>query len=69
MLFAVVTKTSSFDISLEGYPDWLVLLVGTLVAALAIWILIKVIKVALWLLFVAVLVGGLATALWYFLHP
>lgn len=65
---AVVTQTSSFGLSLDGYPDWLVLLVGTLVAALAIWLLIKLIKLALWLLLVVVLVGGLAAALWLLLH-
>ena len=35
VLLAVVTKTSSFDVSFGGYPDWLVILAGTLVAALA----------------------------------
>lgn len=69
VLLAVVTKTSSFGVSFEGYPDWLVILVGSLVAALAIWILIKLIKLALWLLFFVVLLGGLAAALWVLLQP
>ena len=54
---AAVTRTYVFDLS--AYPDWLVVLVGTLVAALVIWILIKLLKWALWLLFFAVLIGGL----------
>ena len=43
-------------------------LVGTLVGALVIWLLIKLLKVALWLLFFAVLVGGLAGVGWLLLH-
>lgn len=57
MLFAdVVTRTYFVDLS--AYPKWLVVLVGTLVAALVIWITMKLLKWALWLLFFAVLVGG-----------
>jgi hypothetical protein len=56
LLAQAVTKTYSFDAS--AYPQWLVVLVLTLVAALGIWILIKVMKLALWLLFFAVLFGG-----------
>jgi len=65
VLLAVLTKTSSFGLSLEGYPDWLVLLVGVVVAALAIWIIVKLIKLALWVALVLVLAGGLATAAWW----
>ena len=62
MLFAeVVTRTWSYDLS--GYPRWLVVLVGTLVAALVIWIAIKLLKVALWILFFLVLVGGILWSL------
>ena len=68
MLLAVVTQTSSYGFSLEGYPDWLIILVGTLVAALAIWLFIKLIKLALWMLLAVVLVGGLAAVLWVWLH-
>jgi hypothetical protein len=56
LLAEVVTNTYVLDLS--AYPRWLVVLVGTLVVALAIWILIKVLKLALWLLFFAVLFGG-----------
>lgn len=57
VLFAdVVTK--SYFVDLSAYPKWLVVLVGTLAAALVIWIMIKLLKWALWLLFFAVLIGG-----------
>ncbi len=63
MLFAeTVTKTYLVDLS--GWPQWAIVLVGTLVAALLIWILIKLLKLALWLLFFVVLVGGLGWAAW-----
>ena len=69
MLLAVVTKTSSFGISLEGWPDWLVLVVGVLMAALAVWIVVKLIKLALWLLLALVVAGGLGALLWLLFHP
>jgi hypothetical protein len=47
-----------------GYPPWLVVLGLTLAVALAIWILGKLLKWALWLLLIAVLVGGLGWAVW-----
>lgn len=53
-------KTYALDVS--AYPQWLVVLVLTLVAALGIWVLIKVLKLALWLLFFAVLFGGILWA-------
>jgi hypothetical protein len=51
--------THSYFVDLSAYPRWLVVLVGTLAAALVIWILIKLLKLALWLLFFGVLIGGL----------
>ena len=62
MLAEVVGKTYFVDLS--AYPRWLVVLAGTLIAALVIWIGMKVLKVALWLLFFAVLIGGFAWAVW-----
>ncbi len=62
MLAEVVSKSTFIDLS--GYPRWLVVLVGTLVAALAIWIGMKLLKLALWLLFFLVLAGGIAWAVW-----
>jgi hypothetical protein len=66
VLAAVVTK--SYFVDLSSYPQWLVVLVGTLVLALAIWIGMKLLKVALWLLFYAVLIGGLIWAAWLIVH-
>jgi hypothetical protein len=60
VLFADVVSNPYF-VDLSAYPKWLVVLVGTLVAALVIWITMKLLKWALWLLFFAVLIGG---ALW-----
>ncbi len=58
--------TESLLVDLSAHPRWLVVLVGTFVAALAIWIVIKLLKWALWLLFFAVLLGGTfwAACLW-----
>ena len=61
-LAAVVTQTVFVDLS--AYPRWLVVLVGTLIAALVIWILMKLLKWALWLLFFAVLFCGTFWAMW-----
>lgn len=57
VLFAQAV-TNTYFIDLSAYPRWLVVLVGTLVAALFIWILMKLLKWALWILFFVVLVGG-----------
>ena len=62
LLAEVVTKTYFVDLS--AYPRWLVILAGTVILALAIWIGMKLLKVALWLLFFAVLIGGFAWAVW-----
>jgi hypothetical protein len=43
---------------LANQPRWLVIAVYTLAAALAIWILSKLLKIALWILLVVVVVGG-----------
>lgn len=45
-----------------GYPPWLVVLAGTLVAALVLWVFAKLMKWALWILIILVLVGGLVMA-------
>lgn len=66
---AVVTETVKvYDFDLSAYPRWLVVLVATLAAALVIWLMIKLMKLALWLLFFAVLIGGLAWAGWLLLQ-
>jgi hypothetical protein len=55
-------QSKSYMVDLSGWPQWAVVLVSTLAAVILIWILMKVLKVALWLLFFAVLVGGLIWA-------
>lgn len=62
MLAESVTKTYFIDLS--AYPQWLVVLCGTLLLALGIWIAMKLLKWTLWLLLFAVLVGGMAWAGW-----
>jgi len=61
LLAEVVRKTYVVDLS--AYPRWFVVLVGTLLAALAIWITMKLLKWTLWLLFFAVLIGGIMWAM------
>ncbi|MEO5958022.1 MAG: hypothetical protein ABIZ49_09120 [Opitutaceae bacterium] len=65
MLLAAVTQTvKSFEFDLSAYPRWLVVAGATLVVALVVWILIKLLKWTLWLVFFGVLIGGLAWAGW-----
>jgi hypothetical protein len=54
--------------SLADYPDWFVVACLTIVAAVAIWIFAKLLKLTLWLVLVCVLVGGGAAALWLLWH-
>ena len=49
----------SIMIDLSEYPRWLVVLGGTIVAVVVIWILMKLLKLTLWLLLISVLIGGL----------
>jgi hypothetical protein len=51
-----------------GYPPWLAVACLTLAAALVIWIAGKLLKWALWLLLIAVLVGGFGAVLWLLFH-
>ena len=48
----------SFTFDLSAYPRWVVILAGAAVAAVALWLLMKVLKWTLWLLIGAVLLGG-----------
>lgn len=50
--------------SLAGYPEWLVAACLTVVAAVAIWLVAKLLKWSLYFLMVLVLVGGVATTVW-----
>ncbi|MBS0662457.1 MAG: hypothetical protein JSR48_04285 [Verrucomicrobia bacterium] len=62
-----VPVRSALD-SLAGYPPWFVAACLTVVAAMLIWVLAKVLKWALYLLIGLVLVGGAATTVWLLLH-
>jgi len=66
VLFALLTNSSAptFLNSLADYPRWLVVACTTIVLAAAIWVTMKLLKVALWLLIFAVLAMGLGTAAW-----
>ena len=50
--------------SLSQYPRWFVIACATVAVAIAIWIIAKLFKLALWLLLIAVIVGGGAMAFW-----
>jgi hypothetical protein len=43
-------------------PSWLLALVGAVVLALALWIFLKLLKLAIWIAIAAVLVGGVVLA-------
>jgi hypothetical protein len=68
MLLVVQTKTASFSDTFASYPPWLQVAILTVVAAMVIWILGKLLKWAFWFLLVAVVaVGGMAV-LWLLFH-
>lgn len=50
--------------SLGDYPRWLVVVCVTIVLAAVIWIGLKLLKVALWMMLVGVLIVGLSMAAW-----
>ncbi len=54
--------------SLAAYPRWLVAAGATVALVLVLWILAKLLKVALYVVMVLVLVGGVAATLWYLFH-
>lgn len=54
----------TFIDSLSSYPRWLVIAAATLVAALLVWIVAKLLEWTLWLILIVVIVGGLAWAGW-----
>lgn len=56
-----------FD-SLKEYPPWFVIACLTVVAAIGIWLLIKVLKVALYVLLAVVIIGGIAAVGWVLWH-
>ena len=64
VLLALLAKTTTMLDSLAEYPRWFVVACGTIVAAILIWIGMKLLKLALWLLLAVVLVVGLGMAAW-----
>lgn len=62
------TVTKSYFIDLSAYPQWLVVLVGTMLAVLAIWIAMKLLKWTLWILLFCVGIGGVLWAMWLLLN-
>ncbi len=69
ILLATATAAPSTVVTVQRewwviYPDWIMVLGATAVAAVGIWLLMKLLKLMLWLLFFAVVVGGVLTAAW-----
>jgi hypothetical protein len=62
LLAAAVTQTLSQDLS--AYPRWALILAGTLVAVVALWIVTKLLKWSLWLVLILVFLGGVGWAVW-----
>jgi len=50
--------------SLAEYPHWFVVLCSTLGAAVLLWLLMKLVKAALWMMIAGVLLVGGAAAVW-----
>ena len=67
MPFAEVI-THAWSLDLSAYPRWLVVLAGTMLLALGLWIVMKLLKWALWLLIIGVLLGGFFWAGWELLQ-
>ena len=68
VLLAVLTSAPAPTMldSLADYPRWFVVLCATIVLAVLIWGLMKLLKWTLWLLIFVVVVVGLASAAWLF---
>jgi len=54
--------------SLSQYPPWFVVACATVAAAALLWLIMKLVKVVLWILLIGVLVVGSATAVWMLLR-
>jgi hypothetical protein len=62
MLFAALSQVTTTDDPFRGHPPWLVVLVGTLIAVLILWIVGKLLRWTVWVIIILVLVGGFITA-------
>jgi hypothetical protein len=63
-LAAALVKETVTIVDLTAYPDWVLVLGGTLVTAFFVWLLITLLKWALWFLFFGILIGGLGWTAW-----
>ena len=64
VLLAVIAQATTMLDSLGDYPRWFVVACGTIVAAVLIWVVMKILKLVLWVLIASVLIVGLGTATW-----
>jgi presenilin-like A22 family membrane protease len=64
VFFAVVNQATTMLDSLADYPRWFVVACATIVLAVGLWIGMKLLKIALWVLIAVVLVVGLGAAVW-----
>jgi hypothetical protein len=51
---------------LAGYPHWLVVACAVVVAFVALWLLVKLVKLALWILFYGIIAFAVLWVLLYF---
>jgi uncharacterized membrane protein len=59
--------TSGMSDFLAGYPHWLVVALAALLAVVALWVLLKLVKAALWILFYGIIAAAVLCVVWYFL--
>lgn len=62
MLLAALTRAAPAADPFHGYPPWLVVAVGTVLAVLVLWIFGKLVKWMIWVLIAVVLIGGFIAA-------
>jgi hypothetical protein len=60
--------TSGMVASVAGYPPWLMVACAVLAALVALWLLVRLIKLALWILFFGLLFVGGTAAVWLLLR-
>jgi hypothetical protein len=58
--------TSGMSELLAGYPHWLVVACAVVVAVAALWLLLKLVKLALWMLFYGIIAFAVLWAVLYF---
>jgi uncharacterized membrane protein YhdT len=57
--------TSGMSDSLAEYPHWFVMACSLLVAIAVLWVILKLLKVALWMLVFVVVATGVLSVVWY----